>query len=376
MLPFAFFPVRVQRPQAALISPLVPRATESSKRRLRHLESGALGLGSSKSVCGFCAEDGDGEVPAAAAVRAITVAGVRYSVKRILGEGGFAYVALAEDPEGQQRAVKMILCQSEEQIKEAEWEIEVHRRVMDVPRICRMLACGREAAPHIHPSAVSYYLVLPYYESGSLQGVLDSLRRRGSHLEEPEALRIFGGLLEAAEGLHARGLCHRDIKPLNILLDGEGAPLLIDLGSASPTPITVENRLQALEVQERAAVITSAGYRAPELFDVPSRCTVDERVDVWSLGCTLFAMAYGASPFELATAKGGSFAMAVLNPPQFPESPPTSEAFKGLVRAALEVDAQRRPRLSDLQRLLAPLLAAASKQPRQLLPPAPAANRL
>ena len=34
-------------------------------------------------------------------------------------------------------------------------------------------------------------------------------------------------------------------------------------------------------------------FRAPELFEVPSNCVIDEKTDVWSLGCTLYAMAYG-----------------------------------------------------------------------------------
>ena len=38
-------------------------------------------------------------------------------------------------------------------------------------------------------------------------------------------------------------------------------------------------------------------YRAPELFEVPSHCDIDEKTDVWSLGCTLFAMAYGKETF-------------------------------------------------------------------------------
>ena len=39
--------------------------------------------------------------------------------------------------------------------------------------------------------------------------------------------------------------------------------------------------------QEDAEAHCTAPYRAPELFDVPSHCTIDERVDVWSLGCLL-----------------------------------------------------------------------------------------
>ena len=103
-------------------------------------------------------------------------------------------------------------------------------------------------------------------------------------------------------------------------------------------------------------------YRAPELFDVKTDATLDEKVDIWvrrhslcngfdiyfksqSLGCMLFAMAYSHSPFEntQTIAQGGSIAMAVLNAQYKQPSSAYSQGLKDLIDAMLKVNPVDRP---------------------------------
>lgn len=64
------------------------------------------------------------------------------------------------------------------------------------------------------------------------------------------------------------------------------------------TPCQVSSRKEALLLEDEASVVCSAPYRPPELTSVQPGAVIDERVDVWALGCTLYAMAFGHSPFE------------------------------------------------------------------------------
>jgi serine/threonine kinase 16 len=144
---------------------------------------------------------------------------------------------------------------------------------------------------------------------------------------------------------------HRDIKPGNILLsDDLKTPILMDFGSLVRARIKIQSHNEALMHQEAAAQYSTMSYRAPELFDVKTE--LNEKVDIWSLGCTLYAMAYGKSPFESSVnEQGGSIALTVLNAQfRFPtaEQDKYSPELKDLISFMLKVDPKDRPDIHEV----------------------------
>ena len=182
-----------------------------------------------------------------------------------------------------------------------------------------------------------------------------------------KVLRIF---IQVCEGLrcmheHDPPYAHRDIKPHNVLVRGVDGPMggqgveavLMDFGSVREARRTINSRMEALRLQEDAEAHCTAAYRAPELFDVPSECTVGEKVDIWSLGCCLYYLLRGESPFEYALgSSGGSIALAVLSGKYSWEGPGVcdcggaedADEFRALVDACLTLDQAKRPSVKEL----------------------------
>jgi len=107
-------------------------------------------------------------------------------------------------------------------------------------------------------------------------------------------------------------------------------------------------------------------YRAPELFDVKTGVTLDEKVDIWvslpnvtqaflnntqSLGCTLFALAYSHSPFEntQTTEQSGSIAMAVLNAQCKHPNSAYSQGLKNFIDSMLRINPKDRPNIHQVR---------------------------
>lgn len=120
------------------------------------------------------------------------------------------------------------------------------------------------------------------------------------------------------------------------MMDDDGiTPILMDLGSLAPSPISITSRSLALAVQDTAAEHSTMPYRAPELFDVKTGSIVDTKVDIWSLGCTLYACLVGKSPFEARSEEtGGSLSICVLGGDwRFPDEGGRGAKAKGKAKA-------------------------------------------
>ena len=152
-----------------------------------------------------------------------------------------------------------------------------------------------------------------------------------------------------------------------MIADDGKTPILMDLGSLAPSPTPITSRSLALAVQDTAAEHSTMPYRAPELFDVKTGSVIDTKVDIWSLGCTLYACLVGKSPFEARSEEtGGSLSICVLGGDwRFPDErqqngkgktggPPTpsdggiSENVKEVVKKCLRVEAAERPDIDEL----------------------------
>lgn len=182
-------------------------------------------------------------------------------------------------------------------------------------------------------------LLLPFYEGGSLQGRIDKGER-----DVGRALDVFEHVCEGLLALHSLPTPHafRDLKPANILID-KGTGILIDLGSVVPARVTVRDRKQALQLQELCAQTVTAPFRPPELFEVASDAELDERTDVFSLGCSIYAALYGQSPFD-----GSATAATSWRVPFLPENPSCPKDLQALIKRMVNPTLSERPFIPEV----------------------------
>ncbi|XP_011865433.1 PREDICTED: serine/threonine-protein kinase 16 isoform X1 [Vollenhovia emeryi] len=278
----------------------------------------------------------------------ITVNSTKYKVCEHLGDGGFSTVLLVEDIVTHRKyAIKKIICHGLEDQQLAAKEVEYYKLIKH-PNVIKYIdsTCEGTADPVLNTTS-EMLIVLPYYHKGTLANDLERRAKNCDYMSPMDILRMFLQICEGVKAFHdakPEPLAHRDLKTANIMLSDDGIPIIMDLGSVANARVQVCGTQAARTLQDLAAERCSMPYRAPELFNVESYCMVDERTDIWSLGCILYALCYFKSPFDTVYERGDSVALAVISAHvTFPEDTPYNEDVQNLILSMLKVNPMERP---------------------------------
>jgi eukaryotic-like serine/threonine-protein kinase len=206
-----------------------------------------------------------------------------YSVVRQLGKGGMGTVYLARDEvSGQEVAVKVLpgALARERDIRER-FTLEARALAsMDHPNIVPLVTFAQEGEDR--------FLVMKYVAGESL----DARIRRLGVMPPEHARKVLRAMLSALGYAHARGVIHRDVKPSNVLiegdLDGEHRVFLVDFGIA-------KKEEGGKRLTQTGMLMGTPQYMSPEQI---GGLPVDRRADLYAAGLVLFEMLAGRPPFD------------------------------------------------------------------------------
>jgi len=235
----------------------------------------------------------------------------RYTIERELGRGGMATVYLAQDLKHRRKVAIKVLK------PELAAALGPERFLQEIE-----IAAGL-THPHILPLYDSgeatglLYYVMPYVEGETLRNRLD----RAGQLPLAEAVQITREVADALSYAHGHDVVHRDIKPENILLEA-GHAVVSDFGIARAVTAAAGGNLT-----ETGIALGTPGYMSPEQGAASAR--VDERSDIYSLGCVLYEMLAGEPPYT------GPSAESIVRQ-HLAAAPPRVSAMRAAVPPAIE----------------------------------------
>ncbi|XP_063621140.1 cyclin-G-associated kinase [Cydia splendana] len=240
----------------------------------------------------------------------VEIGNMKLRVKKVIAEGGFAFVFVAQDvSSGTEYALKRLMAADEQANKNIIQEISILKKLSGHPNVIKYIAASFIDKSKTSHGMGEYLLLTDLCSGGSL---MEALQNRGQAFPLPTILRVFYQTCKAVQHMHAQvpPIAHRDLKLENFLISNEGTMKLCDFGSAttdvySPNPSWSANQRNMLE--ENLAQFTTPMYRAPEMLDTWDNRKIDHAVDVWALGCILYTLCYMQHPFE------DSAKLAILN---------------------------------------------------------------
>lgn len=240
----------------------------------------------------------------------------RYSVIREIGRGGMAIVFLARDKRLERLVALKLLPEAfhhDESLRE------------------RFIREAKVAGKLSHPNIIQIHDVneideFTYFSMSFIEGVsLSHIIKKGGALSSKAIARLGIQICFALQNAHEHDVIHRDIKPDNIFINKKKMPIVLDFGIAKA--------LTEAKLSQTGMLIGTPHYMSPEQIKTGE---VDGRSDLYSLGCVLYEMAVGTTPFaDLDTAALMYHHVNELPKPPHEVNPKVPLALSNLIMKAL-----------------------------------------
>ena len=223
-----------------------------------------------------------------------------YRLERVLGEGGFGVVYLAEQASPQRRvAVKLLRAgvAGPQTLSRFAYEAQTLGRLHH-PGIAQIFEAGfydpRTGQTSSDPAASRRTGWLPFFAMEYIQGASLTGHAVNLGLSRCARLELFIQVCEAVQHAHTKGVVHRDLKPANILVDAAGNPKVLDFGVARVTADEAHRTIQT----DVGQLIGTLAYMSPEQI-AANPDDIDTRTDVYALGVILYELLTGTLPHRV-----------------------------------------------------------------------------
>jgi non-specific serine/threonine protein kinase len=273
-----------------------------------------------------------------------------FEVVEVIGEGGFGIVYLADDLQlhravavkeympaslASRGAGESVVCRSEQNLNTFQAGMR------------SFIAEARMLAQFKHPALIEVfrfweqngtaYMAMPYYKGRTLRQVLQD----ESHMVDERWLKVlFAPLMDALDLMHAQNVYHRDVAPDNVLILGNGAPVLLDLGAA---------RRIIGDLTQAVTVVLKPGYAPIEQYADDGSSTQGPWTDIYAIGAVLYFAIAGRAP----VASVSRIMKDTLKPLDVATYPDYSAEFLAGISHALAVKPEDRPQsIAELRDIL------------------------
>ncbi|XP_014324981.1 cyclin-G-associated kinase isoform X1 [Xiphophorus maculatus] len=288
---------------------------------------------------------------------------MKLRIKRVIAEGGFAFVYEAQDmSSGKDYALKRLLSNEEEKNKEIIQEVCFMKKLSGHPNMvqfCSAASISKEESD----TGQAEFLILTELCKGQLVDFIKRVEQRAP-MSCDTVLKIFYQACRAVQHMHKQKppVIHRDLKIENLLISNQGTIKLCDFGSATTVSHYPDYSWSAQKrsmVEDEITRNTTPAYRTPEMIDLYSNFPINEKQDIWALGCILYLLCFKQHPFE-----DGAKLQIVNGKYSIPQNDAKYTVFYDLIRSMLKVNPDERLSITELVNQLQEIAAARNVNPK------------